>query len=120
MISCFCQSGENEEALYEFVSTSVLGACAALKVSLIGMQVHCLTVKSGVRMDQFIQIALVNVYAKCGELELAYKAFREVEDPNLFSWTALIGGYLQVGAFAGATGTQVGRQLHSSIIKFGI
>ncbi|GAA0158414.1 hypothetical protein LIER_15448 [Lithospermum erythrorhizon] len=161
MISCYCQSGENEEALSlflrslragvavnEFVSTSVLGACAALKVSLIGMQVHCLTVKSGVRMDQFIQTALVNVYAKCGELELAYKAFGEVEDPNLFSWTALIGGYLQagntthavflfsellssglepseqtyatvLGAFAGATGTQVGRQLHSSIIKLG-
>ncbi|GAA0168383.1 hypothetical protein LIER_23110 [Lithospermum erythrorhizon] len=79
---------------------------------------------------------------------LLHKAFREVEDPNLFSWTALIGGYLQVGntthavflfsellssgqepseqtyatvlgAFAGVTGAQVGRQLHSSIIKLG-
>lgn len=40
---------------------------------------------------------LINLYAKCGELDLAHRAFCEVNDPQLSAWTTLIGGCVQQG-----------------------
>lgn len=161
LMSCYFQYGDNERGLSiflrslrlgieinEFTCASVLGACAALESLEIGMQVHCLAVKSGVTMDQFVVTQLVNFYAKCRELESAHQAFLEVDEPGLSAWTALLGGCVQlgkkreaielfrkflasglrpsektfastIGAFAGGAGIPVGRQMHSLIIKWG-
>ncbi|KAL9165208.1 hypothetical protein ABFS82_06G155600 [Erythranthe guttata] len=110
LIASYTQSGDNEEGLIvfskfmrmgveinEFLYGSVLGICAALEVLNVGMQLQCIALKCGVRMDQFVVTALVNFYAKCGELELANKALREANKPNVTAWTALIGGYVQTG-----------------------
>lgn len=40
---------------------------------------------------------LINMYAKCGDLECAHQLFDEMPDRNLVSWTALISGYAQQG-----------------------
>lgn len=161
LIASYMQCGENEEGLRiflrslrmgvkvnEFTFGSILGACAALEILEVGRQVQCLAVKSGVRMDQFVVTCLVNFYAKCGELELASRALREAEKPNMTAWTALIGGYVHLGkckeaidlfqemlsaglklseqtfasvlgAFSGDKETQGGIQLHCLIIKMG-
>lgn len=161
LVSCSCQCGENLEGLRifsrfrkagvkpnEFSCATILGACAALETLEFGMQVHSHAVKYGIRMDQFVITGLINFYAKCGELNLALQAFREVEKPHLTAWTALIGGCVQLGkggeaidlfcklhssgfkpserifssmlgAFADAMEIKAGKQLHSLIIKLG-
>ncbi|KAJ0747307.1 putative tetratricopeptide-like helical domain superfamily [Helianthus annuus] len=160
LVSCACQCGENLEGLKifvrshkaavkvnEFACASVLGACAALENIKLGTQVHSYAVKSGTRMDQFVVTGLVNLYAKCGIINSAHRAFNEAKNPHLTAWTALIGGYVQQGkskeavnlfsrlhasgdnqpnerTFATVFGAFVdanefGKQLHSLIIKFG-
>ncbi|KAK6144671.1 hypothetical protein DH2020_021491 [Rehmannia glutinosa] len=110
LVASYIQCGENEEGLRiflrllrmgvkvnEYCYGSILGCCAALESLEVGRQVQCLAVKCGVRMDQFVVTSLVNFYAKCGELELASRALREADKPNVTAWTALIGGCVQLG-----------------------
>ncbi|KAI3470598.1 hypothetical protein Pfo_027261 [Paulownia fortunei] len=110
LVASYMQCGENEEGLRiflrllrmgvkvnEFSYGSILGCCASLEILEVGRQVQCLAVKCGVRMDQFVVTSLVNFYAKCGELELASRALREANKPNVTAWTALIGGYVKLG-----------------------
>ncbi|KAL3649945.1 hypothetical protein CASFOL_006348 [Castilleja foliolosa] len=110
LVNGYMQCVENEKALTiflklmkmgieinEFLYGSVLGCCAALENLVFGKQVHCLAVKRGVKIDHFAVTSLVNFYAKCGQLELASKALREADDPNVTAWTALIGGCVQIG-----------------------
>nr|POF03696.1 putative pentatricopeptide repeat-containing protein [Quercus suber] len=65
----------------------------------VGMQVHSLVIKCGLGFDNFVVTALINLYAKCGELGYACLAFLEVEvdKPQLQAWTALMGGCAQQG-----------------------
>ncbi|XP_010242606.1 PREDICTED: pentatricopeptide repeat-containing protein At2g27610-like [Nelumbo nucifera] len=161
LLSGYCQCGDNEEGLRiflqcrragvkanEFISASVLGACAALENLEAGMQVHSEVVKSGIGSDQFIVTGIIHLYAKCGKLQLARQAFLELEKPPLSSWTALIGGCTQqgevkeaidlfqklhslaikpsdhtfssiLGGLADAMAIEEGKQIHSFIIKSG-
>ncbi|XP_075643620.1 pentatricopeptide repeat-containing protein At2g27610-like [Castanea sativa] len=161
ILSSYCQCGENVEGLKifmrsqedgvevnEFSCASVLGACASLENLKVGMQVHPLVIKCGLGFDNFVVTALINLYAKCGELDYAHQAFMEVDKPQLQAWTALMGGCAQqgkaieaidlfhkfhslglkpsertfssvLGALADTVDVEVGTQLHSLIIKMG-
>ncbi|KVI07421.1 Pentatricopeptide repeat-containing protein [Cynara cardunculus var. scolymus] len=125
LVSCACHCGENLEGLKifsrshkagvmvnEFASASVLGACATVENTGLGMQVHSHAVKSGTRLDQFVVTGLVNLYAKCGDLGSAQRAFWEVDKPHLTAWTALMGGCVQQGK--GKEATDLFRKLHAS------
>ncbi|KAH7845193.1 hypothetical protein Vadar_002108 [Vaccinium darrowii] len=68
------------------------GGLPALENLDIGMQLHSLNVKCGVEMDQFVVTGIINLDAKCGELDLVHRAFWEVKDLQLSAWTTLIGG----------------------------
>lgn len=147
-IDIFLRSLSLGMEINEFICASVLGACAALESLEIGKQAHCLSVKAGVIGDQFVVTALVNFYAKCRELQGAHQAFLEVDKPHLSAWTALLGGCVDmekkreavelfckmlaagiepsektfasvIGAFTGGMEVQVGRQIHSLVIKRG-
>ncbi|KAJ4720620.1 Pentatricopeptide repeat-containing protein [Melia azedarach] len=135
-------------AVNEFSCVSVLGACAALQNLKFGMQIHSLALKYALEFDMFVVTGLINLYAKCGVVELACKVFSKIQRPDLSAWTALIGGYVQLGkgweainlfvkmytsglmpseitfssvlgAFADVKDIEGGRQLHALIIKMG-
>ncbi|XAR53487.1 hypothetical protein NMG60_11022060 [Bertholletia excelsa] len=161
LISCYCQRGEYAEGLIvflqflragmnvdEFCCASVLSVCAEIQNLVFGKQVHSHAVKCGIRMDQFVVTGLINFYMKCGELDMAYQAFWETNEPLPSAWTALMGGCVQqgkgkeaivlfqklhssglkpnertfssvLGAFADELEIVIGKQLHSLIIKLG-
>ncbi|ERN16796.1 hypothetical protein AMTR_s00057p00087430 [Amborella trichopoda] len=110
IIAGFCQSGEHMEALRffsksqeagikvnEFTSATILGSCAGLEELSLGQQIHVSCVKCGLLMDGFVGTGLIDMYVKCGELGLGHRAFSEMYEPSLASWTALIAGYAQQG-----------------------
>lgn len=81
----------------QIVIAAVLGACAELTVLAFGKQVHANFLKSGLGSSLSVDNSLVSMYAKCGCIEDAYKAFDSMETRDVITWTALIVGYAQNG-----------------------
>ncbi|MCD7452668.1 putative pentatricopeptide repeat-containing protein, mitochondrial [Datura stramonium] len=71
----------------------VLSACANLGAQKIGLEVEEKIRSSGMRCNVFLKNALINMYARCGNLVKARIIFDEMPEKNLVSWTAIIGGY---------------------------
>ncbi|EOY01788.1 Pentatricopeptide repeat superfamily protein [Theobroma cacao] len=76
------------------VFSVVLKACSEMRDIDEGRKVHCQIVKAG-NPDSFVQTGLVDMYAKCGEIECSRKVFSEIIDRNVVSWTSMIAGYVQ-------------------------
>lgn len=51
--------------------------------------------KTGNHEDPFLATLLLNVYAKCGNMEYARRSFDHINRKNDFSWTNLMKGYVQ-------------------------
>ncbi|KAI7982681.1 Fatty-acid-binding protein 1 [Camellia lanceoleosa] len=60
-------------------------------------QVHAEVIKLGFFSDIYVGSALVDLYAKCGEMEYADKVFFCMPKQNDVSWNALLNGYAQMG-----------------------
>ncbi|XP_006652511.1 pentatricopeptide repeat-containing protein At3g09040, mitochondrial-like [Oryza brachyantha] len=79
--------------------SSILSGCTGSRSSVIGKQVHCYTLKSGLLYDDtLLSVSLAGIYLKSKMLEDANKLLTETPDHrNLFEWTAIISGYAQNG-----------------------
>lgn len=110
LISGFVGEGSGTEALQlfremheegikpnEFTLAIVLKACCmSLNVSF-GKQLHSEIVKAGFFSDGHVGSALVDLYAKCGELEYAEKVCLFLPEQNPVSWNSLLNGFALVG-----------------------
>ncbi|GMN39596.1 hypothetical protein TIFTF001_008820 [Ficus carica] len=76
---------------------AALRACSSLTLKSKGLEIHGLAIKSGFCSDVFIGSALVDMYAKCRDIESAEKVFYKLLDKDFISWNALISGYAQNG-----------------------
>ncbi|CAN1171175.1 Pentatricopeptide repeat-containing protein At1g05750, chloroplastic [Linum perenne] len=77
---------------------TLLSACADFPAEgrFFGAMIHSYLRKLGLdRNHVVVGTALVKMYAKYGELELARICFDELEVKNLVSWNTMIGGYLR-------------------------
>ncbi|CAI0468774.1 unnamed protein product [Linum tenue] len=110
MITVYSQDGQGEEALKlylemqsqgikpdAFVYSSLFNACASLSAYEQAKQVHVQVLKLGFIIDIFAGNSLVNSYAKCGSIDDAERAFREIPERSIVSWSAMIGGMAQHG-----------------------
>ncbi|KAK7345325.1 hypothetical protein VNO77_15927 [Canavalia gladiata] len=71
----------------------VLSSCANLGAQGIGREVERQIEQCGFGSNPFLRNALVNMYARCGNLVRARQIFDCVVDKSVVSWTAIIGGY---------------------------
>ncbi|KAI3665971.1 hypothetical protein L6452_44607 [Arctium lappa] len=87
-------SGQNPD-----ISTfsTVLCACANLASLAKGKDLHGKTFKLGFQHDVFVGTALVDMYAKSGDIENAKKVFNKMPEKNEVSWTAMIQGLAENG-----------------------
>lgn len=80
-----------------FTFSSVLDACAGCSSLLMGLQVHLCIIKSGMPEDVISSTSLVDMYAKCGDMDAAFRVFESILNKNLVSWNSIIGGYARHG-----------------------
>lgn len=109
MISGFCQNGNATEALslldemrlegikMDTVTIAVvLPICAQLGDIVHGLSIHLYVIKHGLELDVFVSNALINMYARFGELRHAQKVFDDMMVVrDLVSWNSLIAAYEQ-------------------------
>ncbi|KAL3532511.1 hypothetical protein ACH5RR_006032 [Cinchona calisaya] len=106
MISALSSGGCDDKALAVFVRmlrerikpteytyASVLTVCSQLLNGRIGKVVHAKIVVGDLARNVFVSNALIDFYAKCGDIDKARLLFDNVNDRNLVSWNLMISGY---------------------------
>ncbi|XP_057427252.1 putative pentatricopeptide repeat-containing protein At3g11460, mitochondrial [Lotus japonicus] len=72
---------------------AVLSSCANLGAQVVGVEVERKIEQCGFGSNPFLTNALINMYARCGNLARARAVFDGMVDKSVVSWTAIIGGY---------------------------
>ncbi|WOL20571.1 pentatricopeptide repeat-containing protein [Canna indica] len=106
MIASLVQNGQPEEAMnlfrqmrmegvqYDCVTiSSVLSACASLPALNYGKEIHGFMMKGDIKSDLFAVSALIDMYGKCGDLDLARRVFDSMTEKNEVSWNSLVAAY---------------------------
>ena len=79
------------------VLPSAVKACAGLSALKPGRQVHGIASVSGFDSDCFVQSSLVHMYVKCNQINDARKVFDGMSEPDVVTWSALVGAYARQG-----------------------
>uniref|UniRef100_A0A2N9F0N1 DYW domain-containing protein n=1 Tax=Fagus sylvatica TaxID=28930 RepID=A0A2N9F0N1_FAGSY len=69
-------------------------ACIELDDFVISRQLHCFIVKVGFDMNSFVGSALVKLYATCGFVEDARRAFDGILSRDLVLWNVMVSCYV--------------------------
>ncbi|XP_019097005.1 PREDICTED: putative pentatricopeptide repeat-containing protein At3g15930 [Camelina sativa] len=81
----------------EFTMVSVLTACAHLGSLEIGEWVKTYIDKNKIKNDVVVGNALIDMYFKCGCSEKAQNVFRDMDQRDKFTWTAMVVGLANNG-----------------------
>jgi len=105
MITCYSQSKQYKEALAvydelmksgicpdEITLATIISCCAHLGALKLGKGVHYYIFQEGLCLDVYIGSALVDMYAKCGQLDRSLIVFLNLREKNLYCWNSIIEG----------------------------
>lgn len=76
---------------------SLLRQCRTAIALSEGKRIHAYIVENGCDRDTFLGNLLIQMYGKCGSLEDARVVFLKMPQQNVFSWSIMIGTYMQHG-----------------------
>ncbi|KAM0939064.1 putative tetratricopeptide-like helical domain superfamily [Dioscorea sansibarensis] len=93
----------------DFTLSGALTACAELASIRHGSQIHTHLIRSKLNLDMGVCNALINMYAKCGAIELGLRLFHSIPNPNLVSYNTMIMGLGNHGR--GQTALEMFRQM---------
>ncbi|CBI19066.3 unnamed protein product, partial [Vitis vinifera] len=88
----------------QFIISSVLKACSSLVGLGSGKQVHSFCVKSGYESERITVTSLIDLYAKCGEIEDGLALFYCTSERDTVCYTGIIMGCGQNGRAMEAVG----------------
>ncbi|XP_030531751.1 pentatricopeptide repeat-containing protein At1g08070, chloroplastic-like [Rhodamnia argentea] len=81
----------------EVTMVGVLSACAHLGALSLGKWIHEYIDCHGLRLNEFLGTALVDMYAKCGAVMEMEKGFMAMRVKNVYTWNVLISGFAMNG-----------------------
>lgn len=103
MLNGFARNGRFYEALNLFHELLSLGLCpdsvavvallqlfAKFGANHLGRALHSWAIKTRMMENLFVTTSLLDMYAKCGDLEDACRVFGEMKEKDLSSWNAMI------------------------------
>lgn len=106
VLSGYVQNGKAEEAFAVFkkmqtcnvepdVATmvSLIPACSHLAALQHGRCSHCSVIIRGLASETSICNALIDMYAKCGRIDLSRQVFDKMAARDIVSWNTMIAGY---------------------------
>ncbi|GLU18696.1 hypothetical protein SLE2022_349810 [Rubroshorea leprosula] len=107
MIAVYAQNGLSAEALEVFYGmaresgarynavtlSAVLLACAHSGALRAGKCIHDQVIRMGLEDSVIVGTSIIDMYCKCGKVEMARKAFDCMKEKNVRTWTAMVAGY---------------------------
>ncbi|GAB4845457.1 hypothetical protein Ancab_038864 [Ancistrocladus abbreviatus] len=110
MIDCYVGCGRYKEALELYVDmlgrgihpdeatiVVILSACSALGALDFGRCVHSCIANTRLLEIVSVSNSLIDMYAKCGAVEVAYEIFGQMKERNIVSWNTAISGLAMNG-----------------------
>lgn len=76
---------------------SMLSACARVGALELGKWIHVYIERNNVEMDAQLYSSLVDMYAKCGCIELSLDVFSKIPRKDILPWSTMIGGLAMHG-----------------------
>ncbi|KAK3224780.1 hypothetical protein Dsin_004642 [Dipteronia sinensis] len=107
MIACYAQNSQPKEVLQLFnemleadikfqpnnyTFASVISACSQIGDIRSGSWIEMYMKKFGIEMNDHLATALIDLYAKCGDINKAYDQFDGLRKKDLVAYTAMIFG----------------------------
>uniref|UniRef100_A0A1D1Y4I1 Pentatricopeptide repeat-containing protein At1g26900, mitochondrial n=1 Tax=Anthurium amnicola TaxID=1678845 RepID=A0A1D1Y4I1_9ARAE len=71
----------------------LLSACASSGAFLVGRHTHRYIEEEGLELDAILGTALIDMYSKCGYMDMAAHIFDRIPVRDVKSWTAMIMGF---------------------------
>ncbi|KAJ3683516.1 hypothetical protein LUZ60_013743 [Juncus effusus] len=103
MITGYAQNGKSDEAISlfntmkelninpnEITLVGVLSACASVGALDLGKELHNYIFSKGLFANIFVGTSLIDMHAKCGDINNALKVFEKMPDRNIATYNALI------------------------------
>ncbi|KAJ4965270.1 hypothetical protein NE237_017119 [Protea cynaroides] len=110
IMAAYVQNGCFEEALNlfldmelkdvppnEYTYAVILHSCAELSALGLGDLLNARTKKSGLNDHVIVGNALINMYAKSGNIGAAYQVFSDIVHHDIITWNSMISGYSHHG-----------------------
>lgn len=110
LINGYIKSGRTEDALKlyremedqgvnpdEVTMIAMVASCAQLKNLNQGRKFHQFVQENRLTLTVTLANALMDMYVKCGKVELAQKIFDDMANRTTVSWSTMIGGYANCG-----------------------
>ncbi|WZZ57646.1 hypothetical protein YC2023_057753 [Brassica napus] len=76
--------------------TAALAACARIGALMCGKEIHAHVLRTGVGLDDFLPNALLDMYVRCGRMNIAWNLFNSQKN-DVSSWNILLTGYSERG-----------------------
>ncbi|KAF8668878.1 hypothetical protein HU200_052081 [Digitaria exilis] len=76
---------------------SVLSACGDMGALAVGAEVHQFVENNGIKVDVKLGTALIDMYAKGGDIENALRVFRSMPAKDVLTWSSMIIGLANHG-----------------------
>ncbi|KAL2320230.1 hypothetical protein Fmac_029199 [Flemingia macrophylla] len=106
IVTGYAQNGDVCKALFLFKEmrshhqtpdsitiVSFLQGCASTGQLHLGKWIHSFVIRNCHRPCILVDTSLVDMYCKCGDLDIAQRCFNQMLSHDLVSWSAIIAGY---------------------------
>ncbi|XP_060967604.1 pentatricopeptide repeat-containing protein At1g06143 [Cannabis sativa] len=110
LITCYMQNKKYREALAVFkemmkhgvrpdgvTMATIISSCAHIGALQLGKEIHLYVMQNGFELDVYLGSALIDMYAKCGDLDKSLLVFFKLHNKNLFCWNSIIEGLASHG-----------------------
>ncbi len=97
VIKLFLQMQQEGMVPNRFTFVQVLNACASSQALQEGTCIHSQIIQSGCESDVYVGSSLINMYAKCGSIDDAARAFNNMATHDVVAWSTMILAHAKCG-----------------------